>query len=130
MIHPFAEAVIWAATLLGALGQARAADRVVRFDRKVDPWGLQLELKSAGFAVNYIQCSGTRCELHLPASERKDPLPVIGKHQFVDLAKREAERRTRALELHAKLAAGTISLPEKDELLKLLSAMVLGADSR
>lgn len=101
--------------------------RDFKFNKKVDLSQLQDELVKAGFKVHYIQCSRNDCVVRMPDQERKNPGPIIERHQYVD--REQARRRERAelLALYAKWVAGTIPPQEKDELLRRLAALQLGA---
>lgn len=105
-------------------GLASAKD--VRFKKQIDPGALQLELRQAGYSVDYINCSGVDCTVHMPDSEKKDPLPVIEKYVFVDPRQAQKQKNDRLLSLYAKWEAGTITSEEKDRLLKAVVGNILG----
>lgn len=100
--------------------------RDVSFKKKIDAGALQAQLVAAGFAVDYIDCSGEICTIHLAAKERKDPLPVVSRYVYVDPMESRRKNFERLRELYSKLDQGQITQLEKDELLKKLAAHVLG----
>lgn len=100
--------------------------REVKFDKKVDAGALQAQLVAAGFKVNYIECSTTRCRITMPDSEKKDPMPEVRKYVYID-AQEAREKKIAALRtLYDKWEAGTISNEEKDQLIKGTLGVVLG----
>jgi hypothetical protein len=105
-------------TFAVCLAAVSASAKEHRFDKKIEPFALQQELKAAGFQVRDISCLGTACILRLEDSERKNPKSVIDAHKWED----PQEKRKRELDalraLRDKWKAGTITPAEKDELLR------------
>lgn len=100
--------------------------REVKFDKKVDAGVLQAQLVAAGFKVSYIECSGTRCKVTMPDSEKKDPMPEIRKYVYVDAQELRSEKMSELRALYGKWEAGTITNDEKDQLIKATLGIVLG----
>lgn len=99
--------------------------REVKFEKTVDAGALQQELVSAGYKVDWIQCSGKRCKIVMPDSEKKDPMPIVKKYIYVDpfvVRNQELESMRNLLK---KWQAKTISPGEKDDLLRLLAQHVI-----
>ena len=99
---------------------------IVRFKKKVDAGALQAQLVSAGFAIDFIECSVDNCTIHMPPTETKDPLPIVEKYVYVDPREAHQKKLTAMKALYDKWQAGTITNDEKDQLLKQLVALVLG----
>lgn len=89
-----------------------------RFHKKVLPSKLQTELKTAGFAVIYITGTNEDMTIVLEDTETKNPQAIIDAHVYIDLAAKLETNRARMLVLAKKWIAGTITLIEKDELIK------------
>ena len=100
--------------------------REVKFDKKVDVGALQTQLIAAGFKVNYIECSATRCRITMPDTEKKDPMPEVRKYVYVDFHEVREKKMAGLRALYGKWEAGTISNEEKDQLIKGALGIVLG----
>lgn len=100
--------------------------REVKFDKKVDAGDLQRQLIAAGFTISYIECSGTRCKITMPDSEKKDPTIEIRKYVYVDAQEARSKTTAKLMALYDKWESGTISNEEKDQLIKGALAIVLG----
>lgn len=103
-----------------------ASAREVKFDKKVDAGALQAQLIAAGFKVNYIECSTTRCKIVMPDSEKKNPMPEVQRYVYVDAQEVRAKKMAALLTLYDKWEAGTITNEEKDQLIKSAVGTVLG----
>lgn len=108
------------ALLMIAAGAASAAD--YSFEKNVDIPKLQRELKVGGFNPKSIQCVENKCKITWAGKETKDPAPFIEAHVAEDVA----ARRLRIEQLARNWKKGTITVPEKDELLKLFILQQLG----
>lgn len=100
--------------------------REVKFDKKVDPAALQMQLINAGFKISYIECSVSRCKITMPDSEKKDPIPEIRKYVHVDSLEARERKLVAMRALYEKWEAGTILNEEKDQLIRSSIGLVLG----
>jgi hypothetical protein len=111
--------------VLIGLGQNIFA-REVKFEKKVDAGALQAQLTSAGFKILWIECSVNKCKIVMPDSEKKDPMSIVQKYVYVDTAEVK-RKKTRDLQaLYDKWDRGTITVDEKDQLLKEVVRVILG----
>jgi len=110
-----------------AAAPAPPATNEVRFKKHVDPGALQKDLVDAGFGVNYIDCTQDDCAIHLLPNEHKNPMPIVDKYVYVDPLASRKQKIEQMKALQAKWEAGTITPEEKDTLLKMLTAFVLGS---
>ena len=109
---------------------SEASARVVSFEKDANVGVLHSELSAAGFQIQSLQCLDRRCFITMPDSEQKDPMPIVNRHVYMDPEQTRAARVQTAKALHRKLEAGAISPAERDELLKLLVALLLGDELR
>ena len=118
---------------LFALAYGTASARTVEFHKKVNVSVLHTELAQAGFKVTGVGYDDrtSRGWVTLDDSEKKDPLPLVKSHVYVSHEQLLAARREKTArllssvkQLEGKLASGTITPAEKDELLLKLIQFV------
>lgn len=100
--------------------------REVRFEKTVDAGVLQQELIAAGLKVDWIQCSVKKCTIVMPDSEKKDPMPVVKNHIYIDPVIVRNQQLESMRILLKKWQEKKISSEEKDDLLRLLTQHVIG----
>ena len=97
------------------------------FVKKVNTDRLQTELTSNGFNVLYIYGDGIKNVIVFDALESKNPQAIIDAHIYIDFKARLEANKTRMIVLAKKWVVGTITLAEKDELIKrfIISSLIL-----
>ena len=74
-------------TLLAILALSSYANAgQFKFNKQVNSYALQNELKAKGFNVESIQCLNTECVIYFNPGEKKNPSEVIKAHKYVDPA--------------------------------------------
>jgi hypothetical protein len=106
-----------------------ATAREHRFQKAVDPFSLQTEIKAAGIQVESISCFKTDCTVFMPNSEQGNPQPIIDAHVLPPDPKTVLASRLSQAKILARKARDTgLTSAEKDDLLVLLVRILLASD--
>jgi len=129
VLESFMALIRSALLIIFACGLARA-EGAYKFKKRVTPHLLQQQLVAAGYNVSPelgIACSDDNCAIYWGAGgEAKDPRSVIDAHVYQDRSALGAQEREALKALALKWKAGTITILEKEDLLKRLVLLLLG----
>ena len=120
IISAFCLSIAW------VIHPAAAAALEYQFTKKVDVGALQAQLVAAGFAVDFTECSAENCTVHLKPGETKNPKSIVDKYVYIDRKAVRSQNLDKIKILAGKLDSGSISVSEKDELLRLLIKHIVG----